>query len=92
MKIYHKGSATPIDYLIDWGPGWLRGATIAAARWFVDGAGSLTANERPAGDGRTAVALCGGLPGERYRVRGEVTLSDGRRASRSLTLAIGGAR
>jgi hypothetical protein len=78
--------------MIDWSPGWLRGATIAAARWIVDGVGGLTATERPAGEGRTAVALCGGLPGERYSVRGEVILSDGRRASRSLTLAIGGGR
>ena len=94
MKFYHKGREAPVDYTIDWGPGWLRGAVIAASRWIVDGGadGAILVRDRPAGDGITSATLSGGMPGERYTVRNEVLLSDGRTAARSLTLAIGGGR
>lgn len=91
MTIYQKGREAPVDYVIDWGPGWLRGAAIVASRWSADRAGIAIA-ERTSGEGRTSARISGGDPGERYTVRSDVQLSDGRRGSRSLVLAIGGSR
>ena len=93
MSIYDMGRDAPVDYTIDWGPGWLGGADIVGSGWSVDGDGSgaLVAVARSAPAGRTAVRLAGDTPG-RYTVRGHVRLSDGRRATRSLTLRIGGGR
>ena len=91
MTIYQLGRDAPVDYVIDWGPGWLRGAAIVASRWSVEPPGVVIA-DRPAGHGRTGARSSGGTPGERYTVRSAVQLSDGRRGARALTLAIGGAR
>ncbi len=91
MTIYQKGRAAPVDYVIDWGPGWLRGAAIVASHWSADQAG-IAIDEHRAADGRTRARISGGRPGERYTVSSTVDLSDGRRGTRSLTLAIGDAR
>jgi len=92
MSIYEKGREAPVDYVIDWGAGWLGGAEIVASRWSVEPAGNLVAREQPAEDGRTRAMLSGGLPGWRYRVASEVRLSDGRIGRRAIDLAIGAGR
>ena len=91
MTIYRKDRSAPVDYVIDWGPGWLRGAAIVASCWSAEPVGIAVA-EQCDGNGRTRARIFGGEPGERYTVRSDVQLSDGRRGTRSLTLAIGAAR
>jgi hypothetical protein len=103
MNICLKRREAPIAYAIDWGRGWVGAAGIHAARWTVEpaDAGSPVASDGVAvigagggepGESVTRATITGGVPGLRYTVRGHVTLTDGRTASRTLALQIGAGR
>jgi hypothetical protein len=93
MSICVKRSVAPVAYTIDWGRGWLGTAGIVASEWTVDGPqGGLAAIGSEASDGVTRATITGGVPGAQYAVRGHVRLSDGRSASRTLSVQIGGGR
>jgi len=93
MSICVKRSVAPVAYTIDWGRGWLGTAGIVASDWTIDGAeGGLTAIAADGEDGVTRATITGGVPGARYSVRGHVRLSDGRTATRTLAVQIGGGR
>lgn len=94
MSIYTIGHQAPVDYTIDWGAGWLGRAAIVASRWSVDGDDprGLTVLDRGAGERTTGATLSADRGGGRYTVRGHVLLSDGRSATRSLAVQIGGPR
>ena len=93
MSICVKRSVAPVAYAIDWGRGWLGTAGIVASDWTIDGtAGGLAAISGETADGVTRATILGGMPGALYAVRGHVRLSDGRTATRTLAVQIGGGR
>ncbi len=89
MSIYLKDPGAEVDYRIDWGSR-LDGRSVSASDWTVSPveAGGLALVDHAVEGAETRVTLSGGIAGHVYRVTGEVTLSDGRRDARSLTLRL----
>jgi hypothetical protein len=90
MGFFLKDPQSRVDYAIDWAPGYLDGQALAAARWsvFPAEAGGIAIEEHGFDLTRTAATLSGGLVGHVYSVVAQVTLSDGRRDQRSITLRV----
>ncbi len=90
MGFYLKHPGSAIDYGVDWGAGYLDGERVAASDWRVapEEPGGVVVGATVTGPQRTAVTLVGGNEGRVYRVTNAVTLSDGRRDERSLTIRI----
>ena len=90
MGFFLKRADAEIDYAVDWGAGYLDGETVAASDWRVDPeeADGLAVGATTTGPQRTAATLLSGREGAVYRVTNRVTLSDGRRDERSLTVRI----
>lgn len=86
MGIFLKDPDALLDYSVDWAAGYLDGQTIAASDWAVEPAGGVTVVSTVLAPTRTGATLSGGVPGNVYRVANRVTLSDGRRDERGLTL------
>lgn len=87
---YLKDPAARLDYAVDWGAGYLEAQTVAASEWRVAPAvegGVVVAAELKSAT-RTAATIEGGIPGRIYRVTNKVTLSDGRKEARTLTIRV----
>lgn len=89
MGFYLKDPASRVDYAIDW-TGYVDGQVVAAASWSVAPAeaGGIAVEEHSFDLTRTAATLIGGKAGHVYSVTAQVTLSDGRRDQRSITLRV----
>ena len=87
---YLKDPSAEIDYSVDWAAGYLDGQTIFLSQWAVAPAepGGVAVLTEAQSGGRTPATLTGGMPGRVYRVTNRVTLSDGRRDERTLTLRV----
>ncbi len=88
MSVYLKDPAASLDYVIDWGAGYLGLERIATSSWSVEPCGGLTIVSSSANETQTAVTLAGGVPGTVYRVTNHVILTDAREDERSITLRV----
>ncbi|MBV7255210.1 hypothetical protein KCG44_00275 [Pacificimonas sp. WHA3] len=90
MGFYLKSPASEIDYAVDWSAGYLDGETVTASAWRIEPEepDGLVVGVTVTGPQRTAATLMGGCEGHVYRVANDVTLSDGRRDTRTLTIRI----
>lgn len=90
MAFFLKDPGASIDYAVEWGAGYLGAQTIAASQWSVepDEPAGVHVGATLAAPTRTGATLNGGVPGQVYRVRNRVTLSDGRIDERSIALRV----
>lgn len=89
MSYYLKDPGSTIDFAIDWSP-WLAGGAIGASEWTIipAEAGGLTRASDGFAPTRTVVTVDGGVRGRVYRLMNRVTLSDGRRDERTLSVRV----
>ena len=90
MGLFLKDPGAEIDYAIDWAAGYLDGQTVFASSWLVAPVepGGITLLTQATAPTRSVATLAGGIPGHVYRVTNRVTLSDGRRDERTLSLRV----
>jgi hypothetical protein len=79
-----------LSYTIAWPASLLDGATIASADWAIepDEPGGIAAAAPFIDGGETGAQFSGGLPGQVYRARCHVDLSDGRSDDRSVVIRV----
>lgn len=89
MSYFLKDPGAELDFAFDWAP-WLGDAEIVASAWAVtpDLPGGVTATSPGMTPRRTQALLSGGEPGRIYHVTNRVTLADGRRDERTLTVRV----
>lgn len=89
MAIFLKDPAARLDYAVDWSA-TSGSATIVASDWLVEPAdpAGLTVGALLVEPARTGATFAGGVAGTVYRIANRVTLSDGRRDERSLSLRV----
>ena len=87
MTLFLKDPAATLVHAVDWGSDYLAGRGITQSDWAVAPAGLALANPQLSG-GRTGISISGGVAGTVYRISNLVTLSDGQRDERSLTLRV----
>lgn len=90
MSIYVKDPQARIDYAIDWPTTLIGAATIATSGWAVEPVenGGVSVASSSFSGARCIGTLEGGVPGQIYRVRNRIVLSDGRSDERSLNLRV----
>ena len=90
MGIFLKDPAARLDYAVDWSTTYLNGATIIVSDWHVDPVetAGITVGATLVAPTRTGATLDLGVPGHVYRIANRVTLSDGRRDERTLSLRV----
>ncbi|MEM8825765.1 MAG: hypothetical protein AAGD40_02405 [Pseudomonadota bacterium] len=88
MGSYLKAPAAEVDYAVDWGASYLDGETVTVSDWIVAPGDGLRVAATTTGPRVTAATLTGGAEGRLYRVTNAVTLSDGRRDARTLTVRV----
>lgn len=89
MSFYLKDPASRVDYAIDW-TAYLGDQVLTASIWAVTPAeaGGVEVDAASFDLRRTAATLARGRPGHVYSATNQVTLSDGRRDQRSITLRV----
>jgi hypothetical protein len=89
MGFYLKDPQSRIDYAIDW-LGYLDGQAVVQSAWTVtpDEPGGIVVDSAGYDPARTAARLSGGVAGHVYSVSNLVTLTDGSREERSITLRV----
>lgn len=89
MSYYLKDPGATIDYALDWSP-WLAGGAISASEWTITPVetGGLTRQADSFLPARTVVTVAAGVRGRVYRLMNRVTLADGRRDERTLTVRV----
>lgn len=90
MGIFLKDPAARLDYAVDWSSTYLNSATITASDWHVDPAetAGISVSATLVAPTRTGATLDGGVSGHVYRIANRITLSDGRRDERSLSVRV----
>jgi len=89
MSYFLKDPGAEVDFAFDWAP-WLGDAVIVASEWAVtpSAPGGVSAAAPAMTAKRTQALLSGGEPGRIYHVTNRVTLADGRRDERTLTVRV----
>ena len=99
MGIFLKDPAARLDYAVDWSSSYLNGtsprasssgATITASDWHVDPAeaSGIAVSATLTAPARTGATLDGGISGHVYRIANQITLNDGRRDERTLSVRV----
>jgi hypothetical protein len=89
VSYYLKDPQSRVDYSVDWSA-YLDGQTVAASLWTVrpQEQGGIAVGESGFDLTRTSARLEGGVIGHVYTVSNLVTLTDGSRDERSITLRV----
>lgn len=91
MRTYEKDANELLDYLIDYSRALANGDIIVLSTWEMD-AGAATGapviEATQSSDTVTTIWLSGGVDGQQYVFRNDVTTNDGRRMTRRIKISV----
>lgn len=89
MTVFLKDPDATIDYMVDWGSGYLEpGETIQSSGWSVKPTGEIVLGVASLSGTAAKVFVSGGVAGKVYQLGNQIVTTGGRTDERSLVIRV----